>query len=282
MKPKRILIASDIHLAHIDWYGVKTDERVAKFISDVEAEYKKEPFDALLLLGDYALDFWQWSIKGCYLREGISNANRFAKDFLARLGKYPFEIRAIAGNHEQYGEENFKRLVGHSRTGLYDAGEVLFVLLDNFAANLDPDFHSDGTFTGTDVTRVKKLLADYPDKKLVLCAHHFDPANESEAFRELLKNEPRLLCLFGGHVHLSRVVDLGEDCGNKKLIYTGNYSYSKEKDPATSFWGFREVYLDENGLTTRYITPENVYVSPVTNETTVHAYGKQDEVTIPF
>ena len=73
MESKRIIIASDIHLCHEDWYGVKAEDRVQKFIDDIKAEYKKHPFEALLLLGDYSLDHWKWQIKGSYIEKKISN-----------------------------------------------------------------------------------------------------------------------------------------------------------------------------------------------------------------
>ena len=41
MEQKRIILASDIHLCHFDWFGVKAEDRVQKFVDDVKAEYEK-------------------------------------------------------------------------------------------------------------------------------------------------------------------------------------------------------------------------------------------------
>ncbi|MBP3323519.1 MAG: hypothetical protein J6M16_04935 [Clostridia bacterium] len=58
MDRKRVLVASDIHLCHVDWYGMENSKRVKRFIEDVKKEYEKDPFEMLLLLGDYSLDHW--------------------------------------------------------------------------------------------------------------------------------------------------------------------------------------------------------------------------------
>ena len=107
----------------------------------------------------------------------------------------------------------------------------------------------------------------------MLCSHHFDPRYETEEGRALVQ-DPRIVCLFAGHVHLSRAVDFF----GKKLIWTGNYSYSSEKDPLASMWGFREAILSDSGIVSRYITPEN-RIELDGREITV-PYGTQDEITI--
>ena len=278
MKNKqRFLIASDIHLCHIDWYGVPTEERMERFVRHVEEEYAKEPFEALLLLGDYSLDHWKWNIKGCWLTEGKSNTRTFAETYVSRLKKLGVPIVMIAGNHEQYGEALWTELTGYHRRDHLVCGDILFIFPDTFGADLDPTEHSDGTYCGVDVTFIKEIMAKYPDKKVILCAHHFAPERESEAFRTLVKEEKRILCLFGGHVHRSNVVELGEAWGNKVLLYTGNYAYNtgKEADAETSFWGFRDLKINSDEWSSRYITPENTAV--IDGKEIHHPYGVQDE-----
>ena len=115
-------------------------------------------------------------------------------------------------------------------------------------------------------------MAAHPDKKVILCAHHFAPELESAEFRALVAEEPRILALFGGHVHRSRIVELGEAWGNKLLAYTGNYSYSGERpDPLACPWGFREVEFDGAALTSRYIAPANRYVIDGVQRETAYA-----------
>ena len=264
----RILLASDVHWCHQEWYGMSNRDRLDKFAADIEAEAAKSPVDAPLLLGDYSLDHWQWGIKGCYINEGISHAKDFADAYLARLGACIPEIRMIAGNHEQYGEAKWREITGHKRQDFAIVGELLCILLDTFAGELDPDYHHDGVYTQADVPFIRACMDAHPDKKVILCAHHFAPEAESEALRTLVREDARILALFGGHVHLSRVVPLGEAWGGKVLAYTGNYSYSGEKpDPLACPWGFREVEFDGSVLTSRYLVPANRYVIGEVRET---------------
>ena len=277
MSRRRFLIASDIHWCHIDWYGVKNDDRMQLFVKHVKEEYEKDPFEALLLLGDYSLDHWKWNVQGCWLKEGRSNTRLFCDRVLAPLKELGVPMAVIAGNHEQYGRRLWQAITGgFKRQDVLVTDDVLFILPDTFGADLDPTEHSDGTYCGTDVKFVRAQMEKYPDKKVVLCAHHFEPGRESEAFKKLVREDDRILCLFGGHVHRSLVVELGEEWGNKALLYTGNYSYNGGKQPPTeSMWGFRDLILTDGELHSRYITPANTIV--VKDETIEHPYGYQDE-----
>ena len=73
-----------------------------------------------------------------------------------------------------------------------------------------------GTYCGANVADIKELMARYPDKKVILCAHWFDMKLESEEFLELLRNEERILCLFCGHNHRSHIVSTGEENGKRQ------------------------------------------------------------------
>ncbi len=276
MSRRRYLIASDIHWCHLEWYGVSNEERMQRFVQHVKEEYEKEPFEALLLLGDYSLDHWKWNIKGCWLSEGRSNTRLFCDRVLRSLKELGVPMAVIAGNHEQYGKRLWQALTsGFKREDALAVGDVLFILPDTFGADLDPTEHSDGTYCGTNVKFVRAQMEKHPDKKVVLCAHHFEPGRESEEFKTLVREDDRILCLFGGHVHRSKVVELGEEWGNKALLYTGNYSYNGGGQPATeSMWGFRDLILTDDGLESRYITPANTIV--IKGETIEHPYGYQD------
>ena len=276
MSKHRFLIASDTHWCHLDWYGVPTEERMARFVRHVKDEFEKEPFEALLLLGDYSLDHWKWNIKGCWLTEGKSNTRTFAQIYVGQLKKLGVPIAMIAGNHEQYGEALWTELTGYHRRDHLVCGDILFILPDTFGVDLDPTEHSDGTYCPAQIDLIRETMARYPDHRVVLCAHHFAPERESEELRTLVREDDRILCLFGGHVHRSSVVGLGAEWGNKALLYTGNYSYNtgKEADAETSFWGFRDLVIDGDTLTSRYITPENEAV--LEGKPIRHAYGEQD------
>jgi hypothetical protein len=130
---------------------------------------------------------------------------------------------------------------------------------DSFAGNLDPDFHSDGTYTPLDAKKIRSVMNEHPEKRVIICQHFFDLAVEAdnEEAKELISDE-RVSCLFAGHNHKAHIETLPSEFGSKKLIFTGNYSYNNHNnDPEPYFWGFRELLITDDSLVTRYIIPEN-------------------------
>jgi hypothetical protein len=95
----------------------------------------------------------------------------------------------------------------------------------------------------------------------------------SEEFKALVREDDRIIALLAGHTHLYAIVPLGEACGNKLLLRTGNFSYSG--NIKESRWGWRELRFDEDGsVSTAYVTPPSNVV--IDNEL-VHAdRGEQD------
>ena len=77
----RILFATDIHNCHDDYYDIPTVTRMNLFVDNVINEYRENPFEALILLGDYSLDHWGWKILGSYIEQGLSNTEIFAKEY---------------------------------------------------------------------------------------------------------------------------------------------------------------------------------------------------------
>ena len=277
MEQKRIILASDIHLCHFDWFGVKAEDRVQKFVDDIKEEYKKQPFEALLLLGDYSLDHWKWQVKGSYIEKGISNTKRFAEEYLSQLKELPIEIRMIAGNHEMYGEELFHKFTGYHREDIYVTGDWLFILMDTYKGLLDPTEHSDGVYTGADVEFIKKQMSAYPDKKVIICSHYVEPWKDTEEFKAILRDD-RVVCLFAGHTHKSEIWHMEEEYGSKKTIFTGQYSELNKKVMTESMWGFRELILADDHIESNYITPENKLT--IDEKEIIHPYGKQDGIVI--
>ena len=53
----RIILASDIHHCHVTWYGVSSEERMERLVTHLNDEYERNPYDVILFLGDYSLDF---------------------------------------------------------------------------------------------------------------------------------------------------------------------------------------------------------------------------------
>lgn len=271
---RRVMLVSDVHLCHIDWYGMRCEDRLERMIAHLCEEYERDPYEMILFLGDYSLDFWVWDIQGSYINQRVSRTQEFVERFASRL---PSPWMMIPGNHEQYSEEKWREITGQSRRGCWATDGWLFILLDSFAADLDPSVHSDGTFTPIDVDFVRAKMAEYPDHRVILCAHHFDFDRETDAGRELVRDK-RIACLFSGHVHMSDIVVLPPELGGKRIIRTGQYSYTHADPVSDSMWGFREVILTGDSLTTRYITPENT-VCIEGQEITV-PYGTQDEFSM--
>jgi len=276
-KAVRVALVSDLHHCHIDWYGQRAEKRLDGFVERFLRRHREEPVDLVLLLGDYSLDFWAWDVGGSYVHRRESRTQVFFRTVASRL---PGPVYAIAGNHEQYSPEDFERFTGHKRQGYARVQGNLFILLDTFAGDLDPEGDSDGTYTGADAGYIRGLMDEYPEDRVFLCAHFFDPARETEDFREIVKDK-RVACLFQGHTHLSSVIPLGGEWGNKCICQTGNYSYSSDpRGPEASFWGWREAVISENGMRTEYYTPENRAV--LDGKVYVHPEGRQDGLEIAF
>ena len=227
----RILFSSDLHLCHVDWYGVTAEERLSRWV-----------------------DHWAWKIKGSYLERGVSCAARFAREYLSQLSDLPIEIRMIAGNHEQYGDGKFRALTGYDRHSSCQIGDTLFIFTDTFRGDLDPDHHHDGVYTGIETDFVRGEMEKHGDCRVILCAHWLDAARESEAARELVR-DGRIVCLLAGHNHRAHIGDFD----GKPLLYTGHYSYGAPEGtwPISAMWGYRELTVEDGRLTSRYITPEN-------------------------
>ncbi len=277
MNEKKIIIASDIHLCHVDWLGVAPEERVQRFIDDLKREYKKQPFEALLLLGDYSLDHWKWQVKGSYIEQGKSYTKIFVDEYLSQLKDLPIEIRMIAGNHEQYGDELWYALTGHHREELYVTGDWLFILMDTYKANLDPTEHSDGTYTGADMEFIREAMAKYPDKKVIICSHYVEPWKDTQEFIELLRNDRRVVCLFGGHNHRSEIWGM-EEYGEKPVFSCGQYANPGTKPVTDCMWGYRRLLITDKYLDCCYVTPENEIF--IDGEKALHPYGEQDHIII--
>ena len=51
-KRTRVMIMSDIHYCSEGWYGLSQEIKRQRLCADLAQEYEKDPYDALLLLGD--------------------------------------------------------------------------------------------------------------------------------------------------------------------------------------------------------------------------------------
>ena len=202
----RIVIVTDIHNCHLDWHDMPTYDRMELMCQEINKEYDKRPFDTILSLGDYSLDFWLWEIGGSYLwKNPISRTEDFIKRFYKKL---PLKMFMIPGNHEQYSNDDWERITGYPREYSVVYGNKVFVMLDTFAGNLNPNENHDGVYTGINTELVSEVLNKHPDKKILLCAHDIIPSKESDSARKIIFENQRILCAFTGHTHRDNTVIL--------------------------------------------------------------------------
>ena len=248
----KILLMSDVHFCHSVWYNMDAVSRMEHMIAELNRAYEQEPYEAILFLGDDSLDFWGWSIGGCYVHDKYSYTERFVKEILPRL--HCKNTYMIPGNHEQYSHTDWLRITGHKRQFSLVLGGVLYLMLDTFAGELDPDYDSDGVYTGADVGYIRSEMEKYPDLPVVLCSHYFDLKKESDAFQALVK-DPRVVCMFCGHEHICIAECGGEAYGGKLMLHTGNYSYAGCA-LCDCMYGWREVTVKDGYLSAAYYTPK--------------------------
>lgn len=248
MEKKRVLLLSDLHYCQEEYGGISRDEKAKRIVEMIRAEHEKFPLAAILFLGDYSLDHWAWNTKGTWLTEGKSYAKQFVDAYLQDL---PAPHFLLPGNHEQFGEEKWKELTGFSRSGEMVVGDYLFVLWDSYGADLDPIEHSDGTYTPIDAAKTRAIMARYPGKKVILCSHFFVPTLDSEECA-LIRDE-RVVCLCMGHTHFTGVNMLAEEYGAKFVLQTGSWGVTGASGRFP--WGARELYLEDDRVTSAYIVP---------------------------
>jgi hypothetical protein len=174
----------------------------------------------------------------------------------------------IAGNHEQYSYEQWEEIVGNERQEYYVLGNNLFLVVDTFRGELDPDYHHDGKYVGVDMDFVNEVLAEHGDKDIWIMGHYFDMSQESEEFKALLRDNLNVRGLFQGHTHQTSIIDLGEEYNDLTIAQTGNFAYTKAADIESSFWGFRDLIITADGAKSGYIVVESEAV----------INGKQTEV----
>ncbi|MBR2617030.1 MAG: metallophosphoesterase, partial [Clostridia bacterium] len=197
----RILISSDMHNTpdtH-SWYGVGSNARLQQWVDGIKAEHQKDPIDALVILGDTSLDYWNFPPYGYYLTTGVS----YTEDLITRyVSQHPkdFPIYYVPGNHEQYGNEKWVELTGQNREGYFTVGNNLFILSDTYGGYLDPTGHHDGVYTGVNMTNVLSAVNANPNANNIwLLAHEFQLNAENALFIQFLNSNQRVRGLFMGH-----------------------------------------------------------------------------------
>ena len=275
----RVLITSDIHYRYPSddklYYGVKNSDRVQLWVDSVNYEHENNGnFDLIIIAGDVSLDHYLQ--QGTYTTSNgqTSETDIFIKNYVSQLPD-GVPVYIMPGNHEQYSNEQWKTLTGNDRQFSVEMEGNLFICLDNFNDNLEPNRTGNPSYTKSDVEFIEAEMSKYPNDKVWLIGHWIQESWESEEFNSLVRNDDRIKGLFAGHQHQCEVVDF---CG-KTLAKSGNFSISNfdsyptgndfEQDVinvTNSFWGFRELVITEDSAYSQYILADTGDLEPYYKE----------------
>ena len=247
MDKYRVLLTSDIHCTDLeDWYGVRDEERMQRWLEDVLAEHARHPFDLILIPGDISLDFHAGRTP---FDKGFSTSYLFMKMYASRL---PAGVSVLVspGNHDTFPEEIWQKIAGNGCQCHAVLGNHTFVMLHNFCGGETEDY--DG-YTQTDVGYIRTLLEKYPENHVWLVSHYYDLERESEDFRKLVAEDDRIKGLFMGHTHEHQLIPMGPAWGNKLIAQTGNYSFTMSGAANGGFWGFRDLVIEGTKAVSSYI-----------------------------
>ena len=246
----RVLLTSDIHCTDLeDWYGIRDEVRMQRWLEDVLAEHARHPFDLILIPGDISLDY---HAEKTPFEKGYSTAYLFMKMYASRL---PAGVPVLtgAGNHEQFPDTVWQKITGNPRQCHGVVGNHTFIMLDGFREALKTTYDSSDVYSPMDVAYIRELLDRYPENHVWLISHYFDLERESDAFRKLVADDPRIKGLFMGHTHEHQLIPMGPEWGDKIIAQTGNYSYTMSGAANGGFWGFRDLVIEDDKAVSSYI-----------------------------
>ena len=246
----RVLLTSDIHCTDLeDWYGIRDEVRMQRWLEDVLAEHARHPFDLILIPGDISLDY---HAEKTPFEKGYSTAYLFMKMYASRL---PAGVPVLtgAGNHEQFPDAVWQKITGNPRQCHWVVGNQTFIMLDGFREALKTTYDSSDVYSPMDVAYIRELLDRYPENHVWLISHYFDLEREADAFRKLVADDPRIKGLFMGHTHEHQLIPMGPEWGDKIIAQTGNYSYTMSGAANGGFWGFRDLVIEDDKAVSSYI-----------------------------
>lgn len=271
-RPFRILLISDIHYTAFNFYSIPAQNRLEMLLNDILAENNKRKIDGILILGDLSTDNYGWEEASSTV-DGSNYVKRLFKEWAFKLN---CPIYTLPGNHDSWNNDVWKSITGYNREYSIEFDDKAFIMLDTF--NNPALTGAGGTYKGVNTTFLSNELKKFKDKKIFLCAHFFDKDNESETFKNIVKNNDNIIALFCGHTHTYRSYNLGAEYGNKMLYMTGNYSVSLNRsatiyNPDTT-WGFRNLELTSSGIETSVIRPTHTF--KFDGNTYTHNYSIED------
>ena len=249
-------------LASGDAFGKTQSEKIEKIYSDICAEHDRSPLTAVLVLGDLSVDDYG------YRNLPHNYCKRFKNECMDRL---PVRAYALPGNHDSYPAPLWQKVFGYGRQYSLEFGETVFIMADTFsdtpASKTDPAGGS--PHTKIDEAFLKDCLSRYKNRKIFLCAHHFDIEKTfTEEAKRVIKESTDTVCLFRGHTHVNSVTDMGAEFGNKKLIDIGGYGYCGMNvngtwefniyDPKWA-WGYQIVEIYDDRIRISHLRTANTY-----------------------
>ena len=208
-------------------FGYTQAEKIQAILDDIDDFAERQPIDAVMVLGDLSLDDYGYrNLPVSYLKE-------VKKEFLDELD---FPWYAIAGNHDSYPNEEWKAIIGTDRQYSVKIGDAAFIMLDTFDDELATGA-SGSPYIGVDVEWLEEELKKYPTETIFLCSHYYQPKEADYKFKKILKDNPRIVCMFRGHTHKNTVL-ASEYMNYKILADIGGYAY--DGDDSSGAWDFSQ------------------------------------------
>ena len=275
----RVLLSSDMHYS-IDrymgaYYGVTNDDRLQLWVDSIKKEHERLPINLLIIPGDVSFD--HCDSRGTVTQAGQSTVDTFVERYVSQLPD-EIDVFIMPGNHDAWTNANWVAKTGYNREGYLTLGDNLFIMIDTFDnPNSMEDNYGTGanmTYQQIDVAWVQSVMALYPTHDVWLVSHYFNYNSESRAFKNLVKNNDRVMGLFAGHTHQSELISLGADYGNKVIAQTGTFSYSyytaypnqgTEQDLLDCLWGYRELVITGATAYSQYILADTTGVTNLTS-----------------
>ena len=263
-RPFRIIGISDIHYSAYLWYNCRASDRMDVMVNALIEEHKKQPIDVLVIAGDLSSD-------NAY-SDGTVYCKKLYDEYLYRL---PFPVVVVAGNHDVHSNDVWKQITGRNRQCSYVFGDYVIIVLDNYDYSAGT---SDSAYRQTDYSYINSVLSMYPDKKVILCGHTFNPSTDGQSAINVI-NDDQILFLMAGHSHTHEI----RTYGNKKIVMCGHFSVALNNGSAVSDyddtnenapWGFQDIRMTSNGITSQYITPAVTYYD-ANNDPIVHPYNAE-------
>ncbi|MBQ8387514.1 MAG: metallophosphoesterase [Clostridia bacterium] len=244
-------------------FGKTQRQKIEKIYEDIMEEQRRSPLDAVLVLGDLSIDDYD------HRQLPISYCKKFKEDCMDRL---PVPSYAIPGNHDSWPNDLWKEMMGYDRQYVLEFGDVVFLMADTFPGTpaMKHDPGSGSAIAPIDDEFLRTNLEKYKGKKIFICAHHIDGIRITDEGKRLIKESGDVVYMYRGHVHIHSVNDMGEECGNVKLIDIGGYGYAGQVvngkytfnvyDYAWA-WGYQIVEIYDDKVRTYHVKTANHYVA---------------------